>query len=235
MKKFFMTATGVFLIFLLAGLMLRRGYTEIRFQDPEVLADFVRSPFESEEGYEGSYVEPYTVETDYGTMTYGGYTEGMPSQAEQIREELDGADIVVKARATGDVRILAGVVCQTVQVEEVLRGEVFREKLTVISQRETVTIDGELKVLGGYTNWMTEDGEYLVFLKEYSALAGKYYLADGAGVGYFALTDVENEIVEYHAAWACGAENEFFACTQEALQDLLDIKRENLKKFGLGG
>lgn len=235
MKSFFLAVTGIFLIFLLAGMSLRGGYTIIDFNAPEELADFMRSPFESEEGYEAAYVEPYTVETDYGTMTYGGSTEGMPSQVELIREELNGAAIVVTAKAEGNVQVSSSIVCQTVEVEQILKGEISGEKLKVISQRETVVMNEEMKVIGGYTNWMTEGGEYLLFLEEYSPLTGKYYLADEAGVGYFSLKDVDNEIVKYHAAWACGAGNEFFACTQEALQDLLDIKQELLKKYGLKG
>lgn len=169
---------------------------------------------------------------------------------EGIRAVLDDAQYVVLAKGRGKAKALGETLQQEIYVEKVLKGDDrWREKnIKVINTYGGVGMPGKEDKDGGFmlkVNMMEEGEEYLVFLNPVQLKGEIYenvaYLADYKFLPYFNLEDKENKIakpeekdgIEY-IYYKDMKDNEFFVCDEVALNKLLEIKQEYLKKYEIG-
>ena len=168
---------------------------------------------------------------------------------EGIRAVLDDAEYVVLARGTGKAKALGQTLQQEMHVEKVLKGDdkwqgkdikaVSEQRIFMMAKKDAAESNG----LRLYVNLMEEGEEYLVFLNPVKLKGKKYenvaYLADYKDVPYFNLADKENKIAKLEkdelgldcTYYSDMEDNEFFVSDEAALNKLLEIKKEYLKKY----
>ena len=261
MKKFYIGIIVIFCITVGIGLYCRRQYTHVDFSDSDSLVeagfsvpffeigDFVKE--EEEEEYAEFNPEDYGLDSsvDIEILESDDTEEEEEVELfgkEGILEKISNAQYIILGKSLNEVESLDGALQQKIYVSEVIKGdEQWKgESISLINTDEIVWVDKTI-LLPSMVNLMKKDETYLVFMNpvEYKGkeLKNIFYLVnDGKTIPYLNIRDVDNKIVEpeivdgFPVIWYEDVkDNEFFVADNEALQNLLDIKREVLKKYNI--
>ncbi len=160
------------------------------------------------------------------------------TDTEDLRKELEDAlrdaDYVLKVSCDGNTEVSFGMTIQDVTVLETYTGlqSLDGKSIHLVSSSEEICF-GELwgneLSIGGYTNFMEEGEDYLLFCDD---IGSKNMYREVSALSYFALSDLDNIIPESdETAYELLKNNEFFAADQEALDILLDIKENMLDLY----
>lgn len=162
------------------------------------------------------------------------------SLLEYEREYYKDADLVVQAELAGTPESGFGWTKVPLRICKVYRGEGLEpgDEIQYISNIDFI---GDLKEFDGYINFMREDTPYLVFLNRpgIDYHEDNIYLAPEVSLyPYFAMEEIEN--VYDREEWEQLGRanylrtvqgNEFFVNSEEALELLLDFKKEILETY----
>ncbi|MCI6676518.1 MAG: hypothetical protein MSG78_06430 [Clostridiales bacterium] len=171
----------------------------------------------------------------------------MQSASDQFLHILPQSSIIIRAIAVGEKDYLFHTNQQTVFVQQVYQGEGIQsgEKIHValrtgFSFRDS--FDGKLAELS-FVNEMEEGKEYLIFLDKKIDVLRKndqydvYYVADSLIAPIFGYENRENVVVDVsgnistYVPYSLVSGNEFFAATQSALDEFMNIKRQLLERY----
>lgn len=164
--------------------------------------------------------------------------------AEDMRNSLPESEYIIKVMSTGKTRNIFKCYMQEVIVEKIYRGEGIEEneKIYIMKPGWQYYFD-DMTVNMGFVNRMERNEEYLVFLNERadSSLDKEvdhevYYLNDDIISPVFCYNEKENVIVETgnesrYVDYIEVKNNEFFLSSQDAIDIMLEIKQEMLKKY----
>lgn len=170
--------------------------------------------------------------------------------ASEMESELPNCNIILRIKATGEFVPEFGVGRQTGIVQQVYQGNGVStgQEISIVSERwaySSEKSDEGTQVFAqmGYVNHMKQDREYLVFLDGPAAAAeeestASFLLADDCTiVPVFCYDTIKNVVVDTagaestYVAYTSVRDNEFFMCTEEGLQAILDLKAKMLALY----
>lgn len=165
------------------------------------------------------------------------------STAQEMREVLPQSSMVVRVEATGRREYLFGIKQQQVRVLEVFQGEDIDagEEVWLYSTHWGSPDFTDSTMNMGFINDLQAGEEYLVFLSEKMDLLGEersiYQLAEAGLVApAFRYGDCRNTVVSVsgettYVDYGLVADNEFFGCTEQAVQALQELKQTMLTRY----
>lgn len=155
------------------------------------------------------------------------------SQADDLKRDLDNADLIIIAVPQGNFTLFHRTIQQPLYVKQVIKGEKTLENTTILLQECVQRLQLSEQLFGGCTNYMMEGKEYLVFLNNidngFSQVKNMYY--DISPISYFRLDNVENVLLDDTKTYDLVSNNEFFAVDEVGLEKILALKKEILDKY----
>lgn len=163
-----------------------------------------------------------------------------------MKERLTDSDFIIRVRATGEERYIFHAFMQKAEVLQIYQSEDNGPKE---NQYIYVTKAGwrcyfdEMSVEYGFVNKMQEGKEYLIFLdhKEDSSLDKDveydvYDLGEYIIDPIFCYDEIQNKTVPTYGEstyvnYKDVCDNEFFVCTDEGMEYVLELKREMIEKY----
>lgn len=157
------------------------------------------------------------------------------------------SDLIAKVKYTGTSVYATGQIIFICDVVEVYKGDtsLAGKQISYVAEDMNITAKFELSS-GSYVNYMKPDGEYLIFGTQLAGLLkglpDNLYFSSGPWfITYFSFAQHNNELVTLEPLTARGYEeylgfmakdypdNEFFVTTDEALHNVLELKKCFLK------
>ncbi len=165
------------------------------------------------------------------------------STAQEMREVLPQSPMVVRVEATGQREYLFGIKQQQVRVLEVFQGEDIHagEAVWLYASHWGSPDFNDSTMNMGFINDLQAGEEYLVFLSGKMDLMGEkrsiYQLTEvGLVAPAFRYGNCRNTVIPVsgettYVDYCLVAENEFFGCTEQAIQTLQELKQTILSLY----
>lgn len=243
MKKFIIIVFMMLLGTTAVGMYYKNSYTNIKFDDEEFLNEmkvnkcFSKSDFEKENTDSGENKTMWIINPETGEweeiVTESVLEEEYKTKDEMIWEDLNNAECVFVVKPQGEFRNETGNIVQNVKVTDVLKGDKNVKDTVIQTVTSGALVNNEVE---GYciileTNYMKSGKEYLLFANE-TRHKNMYLIQNKGSVGYFLLEDTENIILKKNGLkYEEVKDNEFFVADEEALDIVLNIKEQVLKKY----